>query len=122
MLLIEIDEQNHIALLEPDGPLTEGDFASVARVIDSYLEETGQLKGIVIHSRQFPGWDSFAALASHLEFVRDHHKKLERVALVTDSIVGQFAPLIARHFVNAQIKKFPYQELEDAKKWVAEPE
>ena len=119
MLSVTIDEANGIAILEPDGPLSKNDFESAARIIDPYIEENGQLNGLIIHTESFPGWDSFAALSSHLKFVKDHHKNISRVGFSTDSAVGNFAESIASHFVNAEIKLFSYQELEQAKDWVA---
>jgi SpoIIAA-like len=119
MLSVEIDEINGIAILEPDGPLSKNDFESVAKVIDPYIEKTDHLNGLLIHVKSFPGWDSFAALSSHLKFVRDHHKKVSRIAFSTDSVVGNFAEAIASHFVNAEIKLFSYSELEQAKIWLA---
>jgi hypothetical protein len=61
MLSVTIDEENVIAILEPEGPLTKNDFESAARVIDSYIEDTNKLIGLIIHTKSFPGWDSFAA-------------------------------------------------------------
>jgi len=118
MLSVTIDEENYIAILEPDGPLSKSDFESATRIIDPYIEDNGQLNGLIIHTESFPGWKSFAALSSHLKFVREHHKKVTHVALSTDSVVGNFAEVIASHFVNAEIKLFSYQELEQAKDWV----
>lgn len=119
MLSVTIDETNGIAILEPDGPLSKNDFESATRIIDPYIEKNGQLNGLIIHTESFPGWDSFAALTSHLKFVKEHHKSISRVALSTDSVVGNFGETIASHFVNAEIKLFSFQELEQAKDWVA---
>ena len=118
MLSVEIDEVNGLAILEPDGPLTKGDFESAAKVIDPYIENTDQFNGIIIHTESFPGWDSFAALASHLRFVKEHHKKISRVAISTNSVIGNFSEAVASHFMNAEIKLFSYQELEQAKDWI----
>ncbi len=115
---VEIDEVNGLAILEPDGPLTKGDFESAAKVIDPYIENTDQFNGIIIHTESFPGWDSFAALASHLRFVKEHHKKISRVAISTNSVIGNFSEAVASHFVNAEIKLFSYQELKQAKDWI----
>ncbi len=120
MLDVKLDEVNSVAVLVPEGALSKEDFVAVAAVIDSYIEKTGQLKGLVIHTESFPGWDSFAALASHLKFVKEHHKQIARIAFATDSVVGNIAEAIASHFVNAEIKGFSYQELEQARDWVAE--
>ncbi len=118
MLSVEIDEVSGLAILEPDGPLTKGDFESAAKVIDPYIENTDQFNGIIIHTESFPGWDSFAALASHLRFVKEHHKKISRVAISTNSVIGNFSEAVASHFMNARIKLFSYQELKQAKDWV----
>ena len=119
MLSVEIDEVNGIAILEPDGPLSKEDFVHAAKVIDPYIEKTDQLNGLLIHTKTFPGWESFAALVSHLKFVQEHHRKVSRVALSTDSVISIFAEAIASHFVNAEIKLFSYQELEQAKDWIS---
>ena len=65
---------------------------------------------------------SFAALVSHLKFVKDHHKKITHVALATDSPLGEFGEHIASHFVNAEIRHFAYGELEEAKAWAVSGE
>ncbi len=119
MLTVKIDEAKGIVLLGPDGPLSKNDFESAATIIDPYIEKAGLLNGLVIYTESFPGWNSFSALSSHLKFVKEHHKKISRVAFATDSGVGNFAEAVASHFVNAEIKDFSYQELEKAKDWAA---
>ena len=118
MLSVEIDEVSGIAILEPSGPLSLNDFELAAKVIDPYIEKSGVLNGLIIHVENFPGWDSFAALSSHLRFVKDHHKKITRVAFSTDSTVADFAESISSHFVNAEVKVFSYKDVELAKEWV----
>ena len=120
MLTVEIDEIKGIVILSPDGALTASDFENAAKVIDPYIEETGQLNGILIHTKSFPGWDSFAALCSHLEFVKGHHKNISNIAIVTDSKIGNFAESIASHFINSSIKLFPYSNLSEAKEWISD--
>ena len=118
MLHIKIDEAHGIAILEPDGALSKTDFQSAAAIIDPFIEKAGRLNGIIIHTASFPGWDSFAALFSHLTFVKDHHKKVSRVAFVTDSVVGNFAETVGSHFINAKVKLFPFQEMGKATLWI----
>lgn len=118
MLSTKIDETNGIAILEPDGPLSKNDFQSAGTIIDSFIEKAGRLNGLIIHTKSFPGWDSFAALFSHLTFVKNHHKKVSYVALVTDSVFSNLAETVGSHFVNAKIKSFPFQEIKKAKSWI----
>jgi len=119
MLSVNIDEQKNIALFQPHGPLSESDFKSAVKMIDPWIEKNGMLKGLIIKTRSFPGWESFGALSSHLIFVKEHHKKIARVAFVTDSILGNVAQKLASHFVSAEIKVFPFNALEEASSWVS---
>ena len=119
MLSVNIDEVNGIAILEPGGSLSENDFKSASKIIDPWIEKNHGLNGLVIHVEHFPGWDSFSALSSHLKFVKEHHKKISRVAFSTDSVIGNLFESIGSHFVNAKIKVFSFQELDLAKAWIA---
>lgn len=58
----------------------------------------------------------------HLRFIRDHQKLIEKIALVSDAPILDFAPKLARHFVAAQIRHFPADRLDAALDWVAEPD
>lgn len=118
MLNVQFDEGKGIAILKPEGALTEEDFKSAAKKIDPYIESSGKLKGIVVHVRSFPGWDTFSALITHLKFIKDHHQKVSKIAFVTDSPIGHFAEKIGSHFVQAKIKDFPFNELEQARIWI----
>ena len=120
MLKIEIDERNGIAVFSPDAKLSEVDFKSAAGVIDPYIEKNGRLNGLIISTQSFPGWESFAALLSHLRFVKEHHRKIAFVAFLTDSPVGSLAQRAASHFVSARVKTFKYGELASAKQWIIE--
>ena len=122
MLNVELDEEMGIAILKPEGALSENDFDSATSVIDPYLEVHGDLKGLIVSTRDFPGWESFGSLAKHFRFVKDHQKRLSRVALVTDSQLGNVAEKIASHFISAQIKHFPYDQFGTAKQWIADGE
>lgn len=73
----------------------------------------------MIHTKSFPGWDSFAAQVGHIRFVKEHHKHVSRVAFSTDSGAGCVAEAVAGHFVSAEIKLFTYHEFESAKLWAA---
>ena len=50
MLNIELDREAGLAVVQPKGALSEEDFNTVASVIDPYLEEHGELSGLIIYS------------------------------------------------------------------------
>jgi hypothetical protein len=81
-------------------------FEQLAKEIDPFIATNGKLVGVMIHTESFPGWERFGALVSHLKFVADHHRQIERIAAVTDSGPSRTMPRIASHFVQAKIKRF----------------
>lgn len=121
MLNISLDQENRIAVLEPQVALEKSDFESAAAQIDPLIEETGGLAGLIIKVEHFPGWDSFGALASHMKFIKAHHHEVKRIAFVTDSPIGNMAEKLGSHFVAAEVRHFGFLSLEDAKAWILSP-
>jgi hypothetical protein len=80
------------------------------------------LAGLIIEAPSFPGWKSFGALVAHLRFVRDHHKFIRKIAVVTDSAMGDLAEHLVSHFVSAEIKHFPGTDIAAAKQWIMQAE
>jgi len=117
MIQHELLRERGILTLEPKGPLRAADFSTLAAVVDPYIEQHGDLKGLLITAPGFPGWDDFAALLSHLRFVRDHHRRIRRIAVVSDSTFLSVAPKIARHFVSAEIRTFDAADRTAALAW-----
>jgi len=118
MIDAKLDAQQSILHVRPTGALAQADFEKLARTVDAHLEANGALRGIIIEAPQFPGWESLGAMAAHLRFVREHHKKVAKVAVVTDSALGTLAERLASHFVSAQIRAFAANERDAAQKWV----
>jgi hypothetical protein len=119
MMKSELLADQAVLALSPDGPLAAADFTRIAGMVDPYIEQHGKLKGLLIHASNFPGWSDFAALVSHLRFVRDHHRQIERIAVATDSGVLSVLPRIASHFVAAEVRHFEYAERDAALRWLA---
>jgi hypothetical protein len=108
-----------VLVVEVHEPLRAQDFDALALTADTWLETHRKLHGIVIHTRQFPSWDNIGSLLQHLRFVRDHHQKVNRVALAADSALAALAPRLAENFVHAELKNLGYDELEAAIAWAA---
>jgi hypothetical protein len=102
----------------PSGRLEAADFAQLAALVDPFIESNGALKGLMIVAAHFPGWDDFAALAGHIRFVRDHHRRIRRIAVVSDGAVLAVLPKLASHFVQAEVRHFPHAERDAAMTWL----
>jgi hypothetical protein len=107
-----------IVLLKPKAALSREDFAGLTKAVDAYLADHPKIHGVLIHAAAFPGWENFTGLTAHIRFVRDHHKNVERVALVTDSSAARVVEALAKHFVAAEIKHFPFADYETALSWL----
>jgi hypothetical protein len=121
MLDFTLDPASSILTIRPRVALQKEDFVQLAQAVDPYIESTGDLAGIIIDAPTFPGWDSFGALAAHIRFVRDHHKHVRRIAVVTDAPLATIAPKLASRFVAATIKPFPAGQIDAAQRWIKEP-
>lgn len=106
-----------VIVVEVKEALRAQDFDALAFTADTWIEAHGGLQGLVIHTREFPGWENFGSLVRHLRFVRDHHRKVKRIALAADSKLASVAPRIVEHFIQAEVKTFGYDELESAIAW-----
>jgi hypothetical protein len=120
MLTHELLRDEGILILRPRGPLQASDFTSLASVVDPYIQDHGRLRGIMVDTESFPGWESFAALASHLRFVRDHHRLIGKIAAVSDSPILSAVPQLAKHFVKAEVRHFNASERATALAWLHE--
>lgn len=118
MLDVELLSDKGIAILTPRGRLEASDFERVGREIDPYIEMHRELNGLLVHAKGFPGWADLSALLKHIQFIKDHHRKVRRVAIVSDGAILKIAPAIARHFAAAEIRQFPLNEMNGALAWL----
>jgi len=114
----DLDTTHSILRVHPESALDKNDFAEMTKAVDRQIEATGGLAGLIIDAPEFPGWDNFGAVVTHFRFVRDHHKRIGKVAIVTDSHLADVAERLASHFVSAEVRHFPGADLERARAWV----
>ena len=116
--MIKITLQHHYCIIEPQGPLCKDDFDAIASQIDPVIESEGQLDGLIIKTRDFPGWEGLGDIIEHFRFVKNHHRVINKIALATDAKIGEIFPSIVGHFVKAEVKHFDYDDYEAAVEWV----
>jgi len=118
MVEFELLKADGVLILRPHGRLEAADFEAVAREVDPYVEANGKLHGILLDAAAFPGWKDFAALIAHVKFVRNHHRTVEKVAVVSDSSFLSVAPKFATHFVQADVRHFTQAHRGEAFAWL----
>jgi hypothetical protein len=106
-----------VLVLSPQGPLRREDFDSLASVVDPWIESHKQLQGVVVSVHKFPGWENFGSFIRHIEFVSSHHRKIRRIAIAADGSLPELMSKIAPHFVEAEVKQFPFDQKSEAVQW-----
>ena len=107
-----------ILVLKPNAPLSKEDFSGLSAVADAYLSDHPKLHGVMIQTKGFPGWENFGGFMAHMKFVREHHKQVERVAVVTDSPIANIAEVLGKHFTSAEIRHFPFSDEAKSLEWL----
>jgi hypothetical protein len=110
MLDYSILKPEGILVLEPHAPLSKEDFAALTAAVDSHLSDHAKLHGVLVHSKGFPGWGTFGGFTAHMNFVREHHKKVERIAVVTDSHFAGIGEALGTNFTSAEVRHFPFSD------------
>jgi len=118
-LSVTLDKEKRILILEPKAVLTKDDFVYLATIVDPYFAKGDTFKGLMIKTKNFPGWDSLSAMKEHFEFIRQHHEKIDKLAFVTDSSFIEAAKTVAGVFVHPKIKEFNYDASDEALTWLA---
>ena len=75
-----------------------------------------KLTGLLVDAPFIPGWTSLGALIERLKFVRDYHRRIDRIAAVSGFL--SIAPKIADHFAHPEIRVFPSTERAQALGWL----
>lgn len=122
MLSHELHPESRLLILTPVGPLTRQDFEQVAEAVDPFIAQNGGLSGLMIRADGFPGWEDLGAMVTHLRFVKEHHRHIAKVAVVSDDRTLSWLPGLVKHFVSAQVRSFPTAERAEAAAWLEAPE
>ncbi len=119
MIQHEMHHDKGVLIVKPLGPLAAEDFAAITRDARSYIETNGALDGFVICAEKFPGYKNAQGLWSHLRFVRAHHRKIKKVAFVSDSRFYEIASRLVSRCVQPQVKHFGYKHEDSAMDWIS---
>jgi ribosomal protein L16/L10AE len=118
MIEYNLDSEHSILHVQPKCATENDDFVKLAKAVNPHIEATGGLAGLIIETPGFPGWRRLGAMVNQFRFVRDHHKRIKRIGVVTDSHMGDVAEHLTSHFVSAEIKHFPAGQIEAARQWI----
>lgn len=117
MLNIDIDQDANVFVMSLGHELGFSDVEKLKNKLDQYINETDRVPNLVFKVLKRPHWENFKTLKEHLRLVRDHHKLVKKVAVVSDGLMLNFLPGIIDHFVGAKVRHFSNDDLREAMDW-----
>ena len=106
----------HVQLL---GKLDSSVYGEEEQDLNTFIRANDRFR-LLLDLRDFDGWQGMGAIAEHFALVRDHRHLVDRLAIVGQSTFAQMARRMAPKFTNAQSRYFDAQDMDEAKRWLAE--
>ena len=113
--------EKKIVVLEWKGKLRAEDVDALTSSVDTWIEGAGRsLQGLVLFVHEPTEWQNFESLVNHISFVKNHHRQIRRVALVTNHELASIVPAFAQHFVSATVEQFEENDKSAAISWASD--
>jgi SpoIIAA-like len=97
--------------------LSAEDFRQVAPQIDSLVQQRGTIR-LLVDASHFGGWEDMAAFEKHIGFVKTHHQKVQRIAVIVGHGWQYWVIGTVRLFVHPEIRTFDQSQESEARKWL----
>ena len=122
MITHEIHEEG-IIVVRASGTLTMDDLAGITGLIDAHLEKHDHLRGILIHTEEFPEVPFPTGSAQKLlPFIKGNYGRIHRVAFASDAPLVRMLPVFDPAFPLSSgpphLRAFAYDAAEDALQWL----
>ena len=116
MIKTEIISANALKITLPD-KLSADDFRQIAPQFDSLIGQHGQIR-LLVDASGFNGWENIEAFETHAGFLRDHQRKIERLAVIAAHdwqhwLIGAF-----RIFVHPEARAYDKSHETEARQWI----
>ncbi len=121
MITIEFHADRYVEL-RPEGALTEDDFEKLRDAFEGFINEHDGVPNLLIRPHGIPRWASPEAMKKHLQFVKEHHRLISKIALVGDLGPLAVVPTLADLFVAPSVRHFPADKVDAAREWLKSPD
>ncbi len=120
MLRAEVISGNTLRLTL-SGELTADDFAKVAPEVDSIISRYGKIRAL-IDASGFSGWKDLKAFESHVRFVKDHQRKIDRVAAIVAHKWQHWLAGTFKLLLHPEVRAYDKVQENEALDWLSEAE
>ncbi len=118
--MVQVHNTNNLIEITITKKLTAETFHQLSKTVDPIIQKHRHVY-VIIDAVQFAGWKDWQAIKAHFHFVRQHHAKINKLAIIGKSKIQLAIVNIIRFFVHPTIKVFYRHQLTEAKKWLNKP-
>ncbi len=118
MIKTELISANALKIVVPD-KLKADDFHQIAPQIDSLIRQHDKIR-LLIDASGFNGWENIAAFENHAGFVKNHQKKIERIAVITAHEWQHLLIGAVRIYVHPEARAYDKSHAREAFQWIVE--
>ena len=117
--MIEFHIDENVFYIKVLGKIEAGDFEDNIKVpADHIISESGRIRGILIDTQNFEGWEDFPALMEHIGFIKELDDNVGRVAIIGDQTWEKLIPPIASLFLQPVVQLFDPGRAKEADEWI----
>jgi SpoIIAA-like len=108
---------DHVLKITVPEKLKSEDFRLLAPQIDSLLQQQGKIS-LLVDASNFGGWEVIAAFEKHIGFVKNHHQKVEHIAVIVGHDWQYWVIGTMRLFLHPEVQTFDRGEEREAFEWI----
>ncbi len=108
--------EDNIFAFRATGKLTHDDYQRFLPTLEALIEDVGKVS-ILLELENFHGWELAAALDDY-RFGKEHDKDFERIAIVGDKDWMHWLAVLARPFIEGEVRYFDHDEIQQAWDWL----
>jgi stage II sporulation SpoAA-like protein len=116
MIRTEVISANALKITVPER-LEAEDVREIAPRIDALISEHGQIR-LLIDASAFSGWENIATFEAHAKFIKSHHQKVERIAVIVAHDWQHWLIGAVRMFLHPEIRAFDISHGSEALQWI----
>ena len=85
--------------------------------IDSLIIQHGKIR-LLIDASGFNGWENIAAFENHAVFIKNHHQKIERIAVIATHDWQHWVIGAVRMFLHPEVRAYDKSHEAEALQWI----
>jgi SpoIIAA-like len=119
--MIEFLPQNdgNLVAIRFIGKLEHEDFEQLTPILDAQIEKDGGTIRLLLDLGEFDGWEDLHAMWDHFVLVKNHHKAVERIAIIGDEEWERRLAEYVVRFAVAEVGYYTTDRTEAAINWLA---